>query len=190
MQRLPYASGGTELPWYSSGRSRKPSYAPDEMQRLPYASGGTELPWYSSGRLRKPPYASGGTELPWYSPGRGGDQLVHLQPGTSVRTKADKWVPTTEIEPASSLSELSSSGEITPASSSKVLPPSEQEGYPAQTATKQPNPQSSQSKSFSSNPASKTKDLFSKLKFRPRMSATGQWCRECGPERVAGYGSH
>ena len=126
MQRPPYASGGTELPWYSSGEMRRPPYASGgtelpwyssgEVRRPPYASGGTELPWYSSGGMREPPYSPGGTEMP-YPPDRGRNQLV--QPGTSVRTKTDKWVATTGIEPASS-----SLGQITPASSSRVLPPS------------------------------------------------------------------
>jgi hypothetical protein len=74
-----------------------------------------------------------------------------------MRTKTYKWVPMTDIDPASS-----SSGEITPASSSMVLPPSEQEEYLTQTPTTQPKPQS---ESFLS-------DLASKSKFRPRISAT------------------
>ena len=156
MQRPPYASGGTELPWYSPGEIRRP----------PYAKGGTEMPWYSSGEMRKPPYAKGGTELPWYS-----------KPATSVRTKpAGEWVPTTEPASSSSgrITPASSSGkvrppsvpppseQIPPASSSKVHPLSGQEGHLSQTPTEQSKPQS---KSFWSNLASKSKSLFSLSKL-------------------------
>ena len=151
------ASGGTELPWYRPGDIRRPSYAkggtelpwyrPGDIRRPPYAKGGTELPWYRPGDIRRPSYAKGGTELPWYS--------RKIPPASSVRTKPNKWVATTKTEPASS-----SSGEMTPPPSSKVLPQSEQEGYRAQTPTEQPKPQS---KSFWSNLASKSKSWFSLL---------------------------
>ncbi|KAF8491594.1 hypothetical protein F5888DRAFT_1807321 [Russula emetica] len=167
---------------YASGVHQETT---NPIQLPSYASGGTELPWYSSGGMRRPSYASGGTELSWYSSddtGRGGVQPVQPEitskipsissvrtktsknrwmAASSMRTKTDKWVSTTETEPVSS-----SSGKITPASSSEVLPPSEQERYLAQTPTEQPRPQF---ESFLS-------DLASKPKFRPRISrssATG-----------------
>ena len=140
----PYASGGTDLPWYSDG-----------IRRL-RPSGGTELSLSASGQMRRPLYASGGTRPPWYS-----GTTKKFSPATSVRTKTNKWVGTTEIEPSSS-----SSGEITPASPSKVLPPSELEGYSAQTPTEQLKPPSQFEKFLN--------DLASESKFRPRISATAR----------------
>ena len=109
----------------SAQLSTSPQDPPGSPSASDYASGfhqettkPIQLPSPTSGELRRPPYASGGIELPWYSsddtkphlliPGRGGVQQV--QPGTtskflpasSVRTRTGKWVPTTDIEPASS----------------------------------------------------------------------------------------
>jgi hypothetical protein len=127
----------TKPPWHSSGGLGKPPYAPGRI----------ELPWYSSSdgrvqpatsvRTKLPLYSSGGTELPWHSSSGGGVQLPtsvrtktvatpEIPPASSVGTETDKWVPTTEIETTPSSSGSSSSGQVTPASSSKVLPPSEQ----------------------------------------------------------------
>ena len=99
----------------------------------------TQLPSSTSGEMQRPPYASGGTELPWVSsddagphlltPDRSGAQQVQpettseVPPSSSVGTKTYPFVATTEIGPATpSGSESESSGEIKPASSSKVLP--------------------------------------------------------------------
>jgi len=43
-----------------------PSSSSGEIQKPPYTSGGTDLPWYGPGDIGKarPAYASGGTELP------------------------------------------------------------------------------------------------------------------------------
>ena len=98
MGRPLYASGGTNLPWYSAGRSKTPpassvrtklikwvpttGFEPDseEMQSLPYAKGGTALPWHSS----KPGTTS------------------KISPAGSVRTKPNKLAPTTKINSPSS----------------------------------------------------------------------------------------
>jgi hypothetical protein len=87
--------------------STSPQDPPGSLSASDYASGvhqettnPIQLPSSASCKIRRPPYASGGTELPWYSSGRGGVQMVRS--GTSMRTKTDKWVPTTETEPASS----------------------------------------------------------------------------------------
>ena len=159
--RPPYASGGTETSVQSSTSSPDP-VSPSTSD----STNSNQLP-SAPGELRKPPYASGGTELPWYSSdgslvtsGRGGVQQVRpgttskllSQPGTSMRTKTysfapGHWLPNTEIGTATP---SESSGEIAPASSSKVLPASEQE--------EPPKPQSILSKL-----ASKPKSLFRKM---------------------------
>lgn len=179
----------------------------------------------SSGEIRMPAYASSGTEPPRYSSFSDDTELPLDQPGTTSKIKpaspvgtAGTWAAsTTEVPPARASSvgtemeanEIgavsSSSGEIrpaspppqlTPVSSSIILPLSKQEVYlVAQTPAKQQIPQStksfssfsksflnksknflSKSKSISSNLASKSKNLFSKfigkLRFWPRMTTT------------------
>ena len=306
IQRPPYAFGGTELPWYSSsdtaqrlsipGRGSFQQVQPGTMSKIPPASSVRTKPnkWVPTAEaeaIQRPPYAFGGTELPWYSssdtaqrlsiPGRGRVQPVQpgttskIPPASSVRTKTNKWVPTTDAEsssgemqmlayassgaeppfyssssddtelafdkpgttskitpaspvgaytwaattevppalsvgaemnsklwPATEIGATSSSSgkikpaspppQITPVSSSRILPLSEQEGYLAQTPTKQQIPQSkgfssfsksflsksksflNKSKSISSNLASKSKNLFSKLVGKLRL-----WPRHC-----------
>jgi hypothetical protein len=139
--------------------------------------------------IQPPSSASGRTGLPWYSsdytgprllnPGRGGVQQV--QPGTSVRTKTQPWVATTEIGPATpSPSESpgetppaspgetppASPGETPPASPNKVPPGSPEWGtsdgekYPAQVQENQPKPGPN---NFFGKLAIKSKIFFRKL---------------------------
>ncbi|KAF8486549.1 hypothetical protein F5888DRAFT_1825122, partial [Russula emetica] len=189
-------SGRTGLPWYSSGG----------MQRPLYASGRTELSWYSSddtghdgvqlvqpGTMSKIPSISSVRTKTSTNRWMAGSSVrtktakSRWKAGSSVRTKTDKWVPMTETEPAlsssgqitpvssskdlllseqitptSSSKDLSPSEQVTPASLSKDLLLSEQEGYLAQTPMNQLKPPS-QSKSFWGNLASKSKSFVSKL---------------------------
>jgi len=150
-------------------------------------------PSSASGEIKRPPYASGGTELPWHSsddtephllnPDRGGVQqgaTRMLLPSSSMRTKTYPFVSTSEIGPATP---SESSGEISPASGSRILSslPSEhwQEGYvdPWQTPPKQPEPQpktvwgklASKSKIFLKKLGRISKSLVSEMVSNPRL---------------------
>jgi hypothetical protein len=115
----------SDPPGQSSTSSQDPSGSPPTSD---HASG---VHQETINPIQLPSPASGGTALPWYSKSSGGGEVQpgtsvgtnmgKWVPGTSVRTKTNNWVATTEIEPGSS-----SSGQITPASSNKGLPLSEQ----------------------------------------------------------------
>ncbi|KAF8491595.1 hypothetical protein F5888DRAFT_1735144, partial [Russula emetica] len=167
------SSGGTKLSWYSSddtGRDGVQPVQPGTTSKIPSISSvrtKTGKSWVAGSSVRTKTAKS------------------RWKAGSSVRTKPDYWVPTTETEPASSSSgqitpassskDLLSSEQIIPASSSKDLSPSEQvtpassnkdlllpeqEGYLAQTPTNQPKPQS---KNFWGKLASKSKSFLSSL---------------------------
>ena len=150
----------------------------------------TQLPSESSmsGEIQGPPYASGRTEPPWYSsdgslvtPGEGEVQRDQLgttsklpsQPETSMTTETYSFAPVHWVPQLSAVPEIGpatpseSSGEIAPASSSRILPPSEQEGPP--------KPQSflsklaSKPKSFFRKMGKIFKSLFSEMVDNPRL---------------------
>jgi hypothetical protein len=188
MRRPPYASGGTELPWYSSG-----------MQRPSSASGGTILPSYrpdsggvqqvqpetanklqpaSSVRTKTYPWVAA-TKIEPASSSSGGGGVQQVQPGTtskflpssSARTKTYPFVSTTEIGPATP-TPSESSDEITPAPSSNVVPPKQPTPQPKNVLNKL----TSKSKSLFRKLGRITKSLFSEMVDNPhlqiRISAT------------------
>jgi len=140
------SSGGTKLSWYSSddtGRDGVQPVQPGTTSKIPSISSvrtKTGKSWVAGSSVRTKTAKS------------------RWKAGSSVRTKPDYWVPTTETEPASS-----SSGQITPASSSKDLLSSEQI-IPA-SSSKDLSP------SEQVTPASSSKDLLSSEQITPASSS-------------------